>query len=75
MDSDSPSSGLVSFTLREWPPKEVSTQLWERWRIAGRAVSYPPNVRLCSAFYNTEQEVQRAAEGILQLSQEKPPQP
>ena len=41
--------------------------LWQR-NIAGRQVPEPPGIRLCTAFFNTEDEVQRVAEALREIA-------
>ncbi|MBI2171548.1 MAG: aminotransferase class V-fold PLP-dependent enzyme [Chloroflexi bacterium] len=49
-------SALVTFALAGREPRQVVELLWARG-IAARQVPTPPAVRLCTAFYNTEEEV------------------
>ena len=39
-------SGLVSIGIEGWEPRQIVEELWNRWKIAGRAVPNPAAVRL-----------------------------
>ncbi|MFC1935524.1 aminotransferase class V-fold PLP-dependent enzyme [Chloroflexota bacterium] len=56
-------SGLVTFSVAGKEPIQVVEALWSRG-IAARQVSNPEGVRLCTAFFNTEEEIQRVAEAL-----------
>ncbi|MFH1141134.1 MAG: aminotransferase class V-fold PLP-dependent enzyme [Chloroflexota bacterium] len=59
-------SGLVTFRVAGKEPRQLVEALWGR-HIAGRQVPEPFGIRLCTAFFNTEDEVQQVAgalEGI-----------
>ncbi|MBI4202741.1 MAG: aminotransferase class V-fold PLP-dependent enzyme [Chloroflexi bacterium] len=49
-------SALVCFSVSGREPRQVVELLWGRG-IAARQVPTPPAVRLCTAFYNTEEEL------------------
>lgn len=61
------SSGLVTFKVAGKEPRQVVEALWER-HIAGRQVPEPFGIRLCTAFFNTEDEVQRVAEALERIA-------
>jgi L-cysteine/cystine lyase len=50
-------SGLVTFTLPRMEPVQVVEQLWERAKVVTRSVQWPPGVRLSTAFFITEDEI------------------
>tara|TARA_Y100000310_G_C20265633_1_gene615652 strand:- start:152 stop:484 length:333 start_codon:yes stop_codon:yes gene_type:complete len=52
------SSGLISFAVEGKEPLQVVEALWERG-VACRQVQNPDAIRLCTAFFNTEDELQR----------------
>jgi L-cysteine/cystine lyase len=62
-DADA-SSGLVSVAIEGKRPQEVVQELWDRHRIAIRAVNNPPAIRFSLAAFNTESEVDRVCEAI-----------
>jgi L-cysteine/cystine lyase len=64
---ESVSSGLVSLAVEGRRPQEVVQELWERSRIAIRAVNNPPAIRFSLASFNTEAEVDRVAEALAAL--------
>ncbi len=59
--------GLVTFAVAGKEPKQVVEELWQRG-IAGRQVAFPEAVRLCTAFFNTEDEVQQAAAAVREIA-------
>jgi L-cysteine/cystine lyase len=61
------SSALVTFTVAGKEPLQVVEALWHR-NIAGRQVPEPTGIRLCTAFFNTEDEVQRVAEALTEIA-------
>lgn len=50
-------SGLVTFTVPGMEPTQVVEQLWERAKVVTRSVQWPPGVRLSTAFFITEEEI------------------
>ena len=58
------SSGLVSLAIEDKRPQDVVQDLWDRRRIALRAVNNPPAIRFSLAAFNTEAEVDRVAEAL-----------
>ena len=48
-------------------------ELWNRWKIAGRAVNHPPAVRFSTTIFNTEAEVDTVLEALATIAREKPP--
>jgi L-cysteine/cystine lyase len=66
------SSGLVTVAIEGWEPRQIVEALWERWRIAGRAVNHPPAVRFSNAGFNTEEEVDRILEALATLAKQRP---
>lgn len=67
------SCGLTAVTVEGWEPRQLVDALWERWRVAVRAVNFPPAIRFSTAPFNTEAEVDRALEALKILASEKPP--
>jgi selenocysteine lyase/cysteine desulfurase len=65
--------GLTAVTVEGWEPRQLVDALWERWRIAVRAVNFPPAIRFSTAPFNTEAEVDRALEALKTLASEEPP--
>ncbi|MEA2642219.1 MAG: L-cysteine/cystine lyase [Chloroflexota bacterium] len=66
--------GLVSVALDGWPPPLVVETLWDRWRIAARAVAAPAAIRFSTHVFNTEAEIDRALDAVGALINEGPPQ-
>ncbi|MGE0057288.1 MAG: aminotransferase class V-fold PLP-dependent enzyme, partial [Dehalococcoidia bacterium] len=69
------SCGLVAVSLEGWQPSQVVNELWDRWRIAGRAVRYPAAVRFSMAAYNQESDADAVVDALRVLSKEEPPIP
>ncbi len=61
------SSGLVTFTVAGREPLQVVEALWQH-HIAGRQVPEPSGIRLCTTFFNTEDEMQRVAEAVMEIA-------
>ncbi|MGH9759204.1 MAG: hypothetical protein ACREAC_00025, partial [Blastocatellia bacterium] len=57
--------------VRDWSPKELVASLQERFSIVGRAVREPLGTRFCTAFFNTEGDVERVAEAVCRLARER----
>ena len=66
------SCGLVSVAVEGWPPSKLVDELWTRWRIAARAVGYPPAVRFSVAAFNTEAEIDITIDALRSLAGEQP---
>ena len=62
------SSGLTAFSAEGWTPTAMADALWERFRIAARAVPYPEGVRFSTAAFNDERDVDRALEAVRKLA-------
>lgn len=66
------SCGLVSVAVEGWPPPKLVDELWSQWRIAARAVDYPPAVRFSLAAFNTEAEVDTVIDALRSLAGTQP---
>jgi selenocysteine lyase/cysteine desulfurase len=71
--SGSAACALAAVSLDGWEPRSVVEALWERWRIAARAVVFPPAVRFSTHVFNTEAEIDATLEAIRTLANEGPP--
>ena len=67
------SCGLVAVAVEGWPPPKLVDELWTRWRIAARAVSYPLAVRFSVAAFNTEAEIDLVIDALRSLASSQPP--
>ena len=56
------SASLVAFAVEGWDPKRSVQHLWERGRVVCRSVPRPEGVRLSTAFFNTEEELEVLAD-------------
>ncbi|MEE8443605.1 MAG: aminotransferase class V-fold PLP-dependent enzyme [Dehalococcoidia bacterium] len=61
------SSGLVTFAVAGKEPRQVVDALWERG-ISCRPVPNPEGIRLCTAFFNTEEEIQRVGQALGEMA-------
>lgn len=53
-------TGLLSFAVEGVAPQDVTASLWQLGRVVGRTVYETGATRLCTHFFNTEQEVETA---------------
>lgn len=60
-------TGLVTIAVGNHDPREFATALWERHNIVNRSVAYPAGIRMSLDFFNTEEEVDRAAAAVTEL--------
>lgn len=67
------SCGLSAVTVEGWEPRQLVDAMWERWRIAVRAVNFPPAIRFSTAPFNTAEEVDKALQALKTLASETPP--
>jgi L-cysteine/cystine lyase len=61
-------SGLVTVTLETCTPDSLVERLQTQFRIIARAVHAPEGVRFCTAYFNTEQEVEWVVAAIKQCA-------
>jgi L-cysteine/cystine lyase len=71
-DSDT-ACGLVSIAVEGWQPGQLVDALWQRWRIAVRAVAAPPAIRVSCGPFNVESDVDALIDGLRTLAGETPP--
>ncbi len=57
-------TGLVTFSVEGWEPRELVNALEAEHSVSIRAVSDPSCVRMSLAFFNTEDEVDGVAEAV-----------
>lgn len=60
--------GLVSVAVDGMEPDEVTKALWDNHRIVGRNVASPAAVRLSTAPFNTEEEMDLTAAAIREIA-------
>jgi len=61
-------TGLVTFSIAGVEEEAAVSHLWEKHRIVCRSVAYPQGLRLSLCFFNTEEEVEQAAEAVKKLA-------
>ncbi len=69
------SCGLVSVTVDGWEPQQIVDTLWNRWRIAIRAVGSPAAVRISCAAFNNEADIDKCIEALATIAKEQAPPP
>ena len=69
-DSPEMSTGIVTFSVDGMTGVEVSKQMRERWRIIGRRALAETAMRLCVAFFISEEEIQTVISAISTLANE-----
>jgi L-cysteine/cystine lyase len=67
------SCGLTTVALEGWEPRQTVDALWQRWRIAVRAVAFPHAIRFSTAPFNTPEEVDQVLSAVRTLARETPP--
>jgi cysteine desulfurase/selenocysteine lyase len=65
--------GLTAVAVEGWEPRQVVDALWERYRIAVRAVNSPAAIRISTAHFNTEDEVDRVLDALKTIASEPAP--
>ncbi|HEX5141710.1 MAG TPA: aminotransferase class V-fold PLP-dependent enzyme [Dehalococcoidia bacterium] len=65
--------GLTTVAVEGWEPRQVVDAMWDRHRIAVRAVANPPAIRFSTAPFNTEAEVDKALEALKTIASEPAP--
>ena len=65
------SCGLVAVELEGWQPSQVVNELWDRWKIAGRAVRHPAAVRFSMAAFNNESDADAVVDALRTLSKRR----
>jgi selenocysteine lyase/cysteine desulfurase len=73
-------SGLVCFRVGDLEADQVTARLWERERIVGGGrqnrsgfpVEYEESTRLSTAWFNTEEDIDRAVEVVAGIAREGP---
>ena len=61
-------SGLVSFSLKNWDPKDLVNEFWKKSKIVSRSVKELEAVRLSLDFFNTTKEIDQVVECIKELN-------
>jgi L-cysteine/cystine lyase len=72
-ESPEASCGLVSFRIEGVEPDAAVSTLWERRRLAARAVAGLGVIRVSLHFFNTEQEVEQLAAAVAELARQGAP--
>ncbi len=59
---------ITAISVEGWDAPEFAEALWQRHRVVARHVPYPAGVRLCTAAFNDERDVERAIAAIAELA-------
>jgi len=65
--------GLTAVAIDGWEPRQVVDALWNRYRIAVRAVANPAAIRISTHAFNTEAEVDKALDALRTIASEPAP--
>ena len=65
--------GLTAVAVKGWEPRQVVDTMWNRYRIAVRAVASPAAIRFSTAPFNTEGEVDKALDALKTIASEPAP--
>jgi L-cysteine/cystine lyase len=65
--------GLTAVAIDGWEPRQVVDALWDRHKVAVRAVNSPAAIRISTAHFNTENEVDRVLEALATIASEQAP--
>jgi selenocysteine lyase/cysteine desulfurase len=63
-------TGIVTVNLDGWSSEALVAELRTRFNITARAVGNPEGVRFCTAYFNTEEEVEQVAMALEKLASE-----
>lgn len=67
--ADGPTSCAITvITVEGWEATAFVEALWETHRIVARHVAHPPGIRICTAAFNNESDVELAVAAIAELA-------
>ena len=64
------STGIVSFSVNGLTGTDLNAQMWERWRVLGRAALKGSAMRLSTAFFTSDQEIDTVISAMGTLANE-----
>ncbi len=64
------STGIVTFSVDGLTGDDLNAQMWERWRVLGRAALKRSAMRLSTAFFTSDQEIDTVISAMGTLANE-----
>ena len=64
------STGIVTFSVKGLDGADLNRQMWERWKVKGRPALKQTAMRLSTAFFNSELEMDEVTAAISTLANE-----
>ncbi len=64
------STGIVTFSVNGLTGTDLNAQMWERWRVLGRAALKHSAMRLSTAFFTSDQEIDKLISAMGTLANE-----
>ena len=64
------STGIVTFSVNGLTGDDLNSQMWERWRVLGRAALKHSAMRLSTAFFTSDQEIDTVISAMGTLANE-----
>lgn len=64
------STGIVTFSVNGLTGDDLNAQMWERWRVLGRAALKHSAMRLSTAFFTSDQEIDTVISAMGTLANE-----
>ena len=64
------STGIVTFSVNGLTGTDLNSEMWDRWRVLGRAALKQSAMRLSTAFFTSDQEIETVISAIGTLANE-----
>ena len=64
------STGIVTFSVNGLTGTDLNSEMWDRWRVLGRAALKQSAMRLSTAFFTSDQEIETVSSAIGTLANE-----
>ena len=67
--ADGPTAcAITAISVEGWEPPAFVEALWETHRVVARHVGHPAGVRVCTAAFNDDSDVERVVAAIAELA-------